>query len=79
MRNLTSSSGLHDFKMYDIRCCLGTMFRYHPQLENPKHIKKSDAEFEEKLNHGSKNDIRNMVKVSSDNSEKLSFDVLLLL
>ena len=41
---------------------------------------KSDAKFEEKLTLGSKNDIRNFVNfnLSSDKSENLHFDVLLL-
>ena len=43
-------------------------------------ILKSDAKFEEKLNIGSKNDMRNLVNfnVSSDKSKNLHFDVLLL-
>ena len=41
---------------------------------------KSDAEFEEKLTLGSKNDIKNLVNFnkSSGKSEDLHFDVLLL-
>ena len=41
---------------------------------------KSDANFEEKLTLGSKNDMRNLVnfKASSDKSENLHFDVLLV-
>ena len=41
---------------------------------------KSDAKSEEKLTLGSKNDMRNLVNfnVSSDKSENLNFDVLLL-
>ena len=40
----------------------------------------SEAKFEEKLILGSKNDMRNLVNfnVSSDKSENLHFDVLLL-
>ena len=42
---------------------------------------KNDAKFEEKLTLGSKNDLRNLLNfnASSDKSEKLHFDVLLLL
>ena len=41
---------------------------------------KSDANFEEKLTLGSKNDMRNLVSLyaSSGKSENLHFDVLLL-
>ena len=41
---------------------------------------KSDAKFEEKLTFGFKNDMRNLVNfnASSDKSENLHFDVLLL-
>ena len=41
---------------------------------------KSDAKFEEKLNLGSKKDMKNLVSfnVSSGKSENLHFDVLLL-
>ena len=41
---------------------------------------KGDAKFEEKLTLGSKNDMRNLVNfdASSDKSENLQFDVLLL-
>ena len=41
---------------------------------------KSDAKFEEKLNLGSKNDMRNLVNfnASRGKSESLNFDVLLL-
>ena len=41
---------------------------------------KSDAKFEEKLNLGSKNDMRNLVNfnASSDKYENLHFDILLL-
>ena len=40
----------------------------------------SDAKFEEKVNLGSKNDMRNLINfnASSGKSEKLHFDVLLL-
>ena len=42
---------------------------------------KSDAKFEEKLTFGSKNDMRSLVNfnVSSDKSQNLLFDVVLLL
>ena len=41
---------------------------------------KGDAKFEEKVTLGSKNDMRNLVNfdASSDKSENLQFDVLLL-
>ena len=41
---------------------------------------KSDAKFEEKLTHGSKNDMRNLVNsiASSGKSGNMPFDVLLL-
>ena len=41
---------------------------------------KFDAKFEEKMTHGSKNDVRNLVNfnASSSKSENLLFDVLLL-
>ena len=41
---------------------------------------KSDAEFEEKLTHGSKNYIRNLVNLNacSGKSENLHFDMLFL-
>ena len=41
---------------------------------------KSDVKFEEKLTLGSKNDMRNLVNfnASSDKSENLHFDVVLL-
>ena len=41
---------------------------------------KSDAKFEEKLNLGSKNDMRNLLRfaANSGKSENLQFDMLLL-